>query len=160
MGLLSKEVTQFYVGTIILCLEYLHSNVIVHRDLKPENFIINPEERLVLADFGFAKQIGQSQGQRAFTLIGTSHYMAPEIIGGKGYSYNVDFGIQMFAFMNFNEEYHMAKNQITLLRYMSSSQITNQYFLVSQKKINKLQHAQNSYYLNNLKLDQEYQLWI
>lgn len=41
IGLLAKHDTQFYVGTMILALEYLHSKGIVYRDLKPENIMIN-----------------------------------------------------------------------------------------------------------------------
>ena len=40
---------------------------------------------------------------KTFTVIGTPHYMAPEIISGKGYSYMVDLwsiGICLYEFMS------------------------------------------------------------
>ena len=40
-----------------------------------------------LIDFGTAKAIVD----KTKTLIGTPHYMAPEVILGKGYSFKVDF---------------------------------------------------------------------
>jgi len=39
---------------------------------------------------------------RTYTIIGTPHYMAPEILKGKGYAHSVDLwstGICMFEFM-------------------------------------------------------------
>jgi len=39
---------------------------------------------------------------RTFTIIGTPHYMAPEVISGKGYSTNIDLwsvGICLYEFM-------------------------------------------------------------
>eukprot|EP00340_Litonotus_pictus_P000089 CAMPEP_0170524030 /NCGR_PEP_ID=MMETSP0209-20121228/9471_1 /TAXON_ID=665100 ORGANISM="Litonotus pictus, Strain P1" /NCGR_SAMPLE_ID=MMETSP0209 /ASSEMBLY_ACC=CAM_ASM_000301 /LENGTH=189 /DNA_ID=CAMNT_0010812493 /DNA_START=357 /DNA_END=926 /DNA_ORIENTATION=+ len=53
---------------------------------------------LKLLDFGTAKEIVD----RTSTVIGTPHYMAPEIIKGEGYSFGVDFwsiGICMYEFM-------------------------------------------------------------
>ena len=45
-----------------------------------------------LIDMGTAKFL-KGKGvsiNRTFTIIGTPHYMAPEIISGKGYSFAVD----------------------------------------------------------------------
>ncbi|CAD8072813.1 unnamed protein product [Paramecium primaurelia] len=102
MGLLTKYDTQFYVATMILALEYLHSKSIVYRDLKPENIMVNDAGYMYLIDLGTAKPLIKSRAYRTYTIIGTPHYMAPEIILGKGYSFNVDLwsmGICMYEFM-------------------------------------------------------------
>lgn len=42
------------------------------------------------------------KNKRTFTIIGTPHYMAPEIIMGQGYSFPVDLwsiGICLYEFM-------------------------------------------------------------
>jgi cGMP-dependent protein kinase len=41
-------------------------------------------------------------GQKTFTIIGTPHYMAPEVISGKGYNQMVDLwsiGIMLYEFI-------------------------------------------------------------
>jgi len=55
-----------------------------------------------MIDLGTAKFLLKQKNQRTFTIIGTPHYMTPEIILGKGYSYSVDLwsvGISMYEFM-------------------------------------------------------------
>lgn len=57
---------------------------------------------LILIDMGTAKFLKKGKGGRTFTIIGTPHYMAPEILTGKGYSYSVDMwsiGICLYEFM-------------------------------------------------------------
>lgn len=105
IGLLSTKESQFYVGSIILAIEYLHSMNIVYRDLKPENAMIDSKGFLLLIDLGTAKPLKSSKGfasAKTYTIIGTPHYMAPEIISGKGYNYLVDLwtiGVVMYEFM-------------------------------------------------------------
>jgi len=63
--------------------------------------MIDEKGYLKLIDMGTAKVLN-TKYERTFTIIGTPHYMAPEIINGKGYSYHVDLwsiGICLYEFM-------------------------------------------------------------
>lgn len=80
-----------YIKQILSCLVYLHDKRIVHRDLKPENFLLNNCQHgshLKLIDFGSACsfQPGQPMNKR----IGTSYYIAPEILINSQYNEKCD----------------------------------------------------------------------
>jgi serine/threonine protein kinase len=66
-------------------LGYAHAHGIVHRDVKPENIVLSPDAGVVLVDFGIARAIAESEGERVtrsgFT-VGTSTYMSPEQAAG------------------------------------------------------------------------------
>ena len=98
IGLLNKEQTNFYIASMLIAINYLHTRKIIYRDIKPENIIVERNGYLKIIDFGTAKEIED----RTKTIIGTPHYMAPEIIMGGGYSFPVDFwsiSICMYEFM-------------------------------------------------------------
>jgi serine/threonine-protein kinase len=62
-------------------LQAAHAIGVVHRDLKPENiFLVGPEERVKVLDFGVAKLCDEPGGTitAAGALIGTPAYMSPE----------------------------------------------------------------------------------
>jgi len=104
IGLLGTYDSQFYIGSMILAIEYLHAQSIIYRDLKPENIMVDDKGYMKLIDMGTGKFLkGKSGGgNRTFTIIGTPHYMAPEIITGKGYTLSVDLwsiGICLYEFM-------------------------------------------------------------
>ena len=87
--------TQFYIGSMLLMLDYLQKKYIAHRDIKPSNIMIDTNGYLKMIDFGTAKVLKDYTS----TIIGTPHYIAPEILQGKGYSLSCDFwslGICMY----------------------------------------------------------------
>ena len=86
IGLLDKEQTQFYSASMLLAINHLHKKKIIYRDIKPENVMVNEKGYIKIIDFGTVKEIEN----RTSTVIGTSHYMAPEITKGEGYSFQVD----------------------------------------------------------------------
>ena len=79
----------FYGAILFIVLNYLQKMRIIHRDLKPENLMIETDGYLKVIDFGIAKDL--SGKDSTHTLIGTPHYMAPEIILGKRYSFAADY---------------------------------------------------------------------
>ena len=98
IGLLNKEQTNFFIASMMIAVNYLHERKIIYRDIKPENIIVEKNGYIKLIDFGTAKEIED----RTKTIIGTPHYMAPEIIMGGGYSFQVDYwsiSICMYEFM-------------------------------------------------------------
>ena len=52
---MEEDLARFYIGSVVLALDYLHTNQIVYRDLKPENVFIDKQGYVKLGDFGFAK---------------------------------------------------------------------------------------------------------
>ena len=72
---------------ILPALATLHGAGIVHRDLKPSNLLFSATGRLLLADFGIAKDIADpaddlTRRSLSSNQPGTRHYAAPEQIDG------------------------------------------------------------------------------
>ena len=133
IGLLNKEQTQFYGGSILLAMDYLHKQKIIYRDLKPENVMVNVKGYIKVIDFGTVKEIQD----RTSTIIGTSHYMAPEITKGEGYSFQVDIwsvAICMYEFfcgkLPFGEEYD---DPMDIYRAVSKEELTFPNFVHDDK---------------------------
>ena len=63
----SDSEARFYVANVALFLEAAHGRGVVYRDMKPENLLLDDLGYLVVADFGFAKQLSR-HSSRTYTL--------------------------------------------------------------------------------------------
>ena len=79
--------TQFYLSFLFIMLDYLNSKKICHRDLKPDNIMVDEKGYIKVIDFGTSIEIENF----TTTITGTPHYIAPEVLMGKGYSFSCDF---------------------------------------------------------------------
>lgn len=59
----------------------IHAAGVVHRDFKPDNLLRMEDGRLVISDFGLATDAAHAPG--VTVMIGTPHYMAPEVLAGE-----------------------------------------------------------------------------
>lgn len=87
-----EEHVAFYAAEMALGLKHLHLLGIVYRDLKPENCLLDTSGHLVLTDFGLSKaiEVGDTEVE-CRSIIGTPEYMAPEVLKGEIYDFQVDW---------------------------------------------------------------------
>jgi serine/threonine-protein kinase len=72
------------VTDIALALDHAHSEGIIHRDIKPANILLGSDNKAYLGDFGLVRAVeGSASLSTSGSMIGTGHYMAPEIWDGK-----------------------------------------------------------------------------
>lgn len=86
---ITEPETRYFMRQMLLGCQYLHENKIIHRDLKLGNVFLNDDLEIKIGDFGLATKV-DFDGEKKRTLCGTPNYIAPEVLGKKGHSYEVD----------------------------------------------------------------------
>ncbi len=71
------------VREVAQALQYAHARGVIHRDIKPENLLLTGDGSTLVADFGIARQLGETVGgperlTETGLSIGTPVYMSPE----------------------------------------------------------------------------------
>ncbi len=68
------------MGCSLQGLCYLHGQKMLHRDVKAGNLLLTRDGSVKLGDLGISVQLGSTMARR-MTIIGTPHWLAPEVIG-------------------------------------------------------------------------------
>ncbi|KAL4303818.1 hypothetical protein GQ457_10G002480 [Hibiscus cannabinus] len=85
-GRLEEDTARLYFQQLISAVDFCHSRGVYHRDLKPENLLLDEDGNLKVTDFGlsaFTEHL--KQDGLLHTSCGTPAYVAPDVIGKKGY---------------------------------------------------------------------------
>ena len=105
-GRIEEHVVQFWMAELAEALNYLRKQRIIHRyaspaplykllakyipsDLKPDNILLDAMGHAHITDFNVA--IHYSERRLHTSVAGSMAYMAPEVVGRKGYTWCVDW---------------------------------------------------------------------
>lgn len=78
-GAFSEQQVRELLADLLPVLKFIHSRQVIHRDIKPENILRrNLDGRLVLIDFGVAKELGNVAPHTQGTKVGTEGYAPVE----------------------------------------------------------------------------------
>jgi serine/threonine-protein kinase len=83
-------------------LAFAHAQGLVHRDVKPQNVLLSGDGRAKVTDFGIARSLDTVGRTETGTVLGTSHYIAPEQARGERVDTKTDvysFGCVLFEML-------------------------------------------------------------
>ncbi len=87
------------VDQLCTALKTAHAKNVIHRDVKPSNIYISSDGIVKLGDFGIAEFSHAQKLTQNSSILGSAHYLAPEICQGKKATFQSDIyalGITLF----------------------------------------------------------------
>jgi len=120
-----KWQTALYIGEqVAAALACAHEHGITHRDVKPANILLDQKGRVRLTDFGIACAQQAGDDQFASGVLGTPHYMAPELCAGENATAASDMyalGVTLYELMA-GELPFQADSPVALLKQISTEE--------------------------------------
>ena len=101
-GALLKEEAVDIMKQLTSATAEAHRRGIIHRDIKPQNVIVKSDGSIKMLDFGIALAKGSMQLTQANNVMGSVHYLAPELARGESASPQSDIyalGIVLFEML-------------------------------------------------------------
>jgi serine/threonine-protein kinase len=83
-------------------LSFAHGQGLVHRDVKPQNVLLNEVGQAKVTDFGIVRSLDAVGQTETGTILGTSHYIAPEQARGERVDAQTDvysFGVVLYELL-------------------------------------------------------------
>ncbi len=97
-------------------LEHVHNRGIIHRDLKPSNLLLARENRIVITDFGLARDTqSETTILKPGEMMGTPPYMSPEQIQGLPVDKRTDIyslGVVLYKLMTGQRPYDGSRSEM------------------------------------------------
>ena len=82
IGPLTAEEAVYVMIQICKGVDHAHHQGVIHRDLKSQNVMIDDELNIKIADFGIALSSNEADMTQTNTIMGSVHYLAPELARG------------------------------------------------------------------------------
>jgi serine/threonine-protein kinase len=82
-GALGSDKTLDLVAQAARALHAAHLRGVIHRDIKPANLMVTPDGRVKVTDFGIARPLDHEPLTATGQVMGTAHYLAPELAKGQ-----------------------------------------------------------------------------
>jgi hypothetical protein len=115
------------ISAVAEALDYAHSRGLLHRDVKPANILLtdaSPRRRILLADFGIARELGEISGLTATNmLVGTTAYCAPEQLQGLNLDGRADqyaLGCTAFNLLTGSAPFHHSNPAVVITQHLST----------------------------------------
>ena len=107
--LIKENIIENIIRQICIGLKDIHKNKIIHRDLTPENIFIDENNKIKIGDFGVSIIFNNKYKYEDKDIIGSFHYIAPEIDEENIYDYKSDIyslGCIIYELFTLNEYYY------------------------------------------------------
>ncbi|XP_047316926.1 CBL-interacting serine/threonine-protein kinase 6-like [Impatiens glandulifera] len=126
-GRLDENDARNFFRQLISAVDYCHGMGIYHRDLKPENLLLDENGNLKITDFGLSALSEHLRKDGLLhTACGTPSYVAPEVIGNRGYDGSMtdlwSCGVILFVLLSGYLPFQ-ADNVISLYKRICRSEI-------------------------------------